>query len=77
MGVGTGNIFGPEFKTHRLELRTLDDYVRLYGGRGPEFEPGSRWRYSNYGYILLGAVIEVRLRHGGARERGFFSFLSN
>lgn len=55
---GTGDIFTPEFKAHRLEIRTLDDYVRLYGDRGPEFEPGSRWRYSNYGYILLGAVIE-------------------
>jgi CubicO group peptidase (beta-lactamase class C family) len=55
---GTGDIFGPEFQAHRPELRTLDDYVRLYGDRGPEFEPGSRWRYSNYGYILLGAVIE-------------------
>ena len=55
---GTGGIFGPEFQAHRLELRTLDDYVRLYGDRGPEFEPGSRWRYSNYGYILLGTVIE-------------------
>lgn len=55
---GTGDIFTPEFKAHRLELRTLDDYVRLYGDREPEFEPGSQWRYSNYGYILLGAVIE-------------------
>jgi D-alanyl-D-alanine carboxypeptidase len=55
---GTGDIFGPEFQAHRLELRTLDDYVRLYSDRGPEFEPGSRWQYSNYGYILLGAVIE-------------------
>lgn len=55
---GTGNIFGPEFQAHRLELRTLGDYVRLYGDRAPEFEPGSRWQYSNYGYILLGTVIE-------------------
>jgi CubicO group peptidase (beta-lactamase class C family) len=55
---GTGDIFGPEFQAHRLELRTLDDYVRLYGDRGPEFEPGSRFQYSNYGYILLGFLIE-------------------
>jgi len=55
---GTGDIFGPEFDAHRLELRTLDDYVKLYGKRGPKFEPGSRWEYSNYGFILLGAVIE-------------------
>jgi D-alanyl-D-alanine carboxypeptidase len=55
---GTGDIFGPEFDAHRKELRTLADYVRLYGTRGPEFEPGSRWAYSNYGFVLLGVVIE-------------------
>jgi CubicO group peptidase (beta-lactamase class C family) len=56
---GTGDIFGPEFEAHREELRTLGDYVQLYGERGPEFEPGSQWAYSNYGFILLGAVIEA------------------
>jgi D-alanyl-D-alanine carboxypeptidase len=55
---GTGDIFGPPFQAHRLQLRTLDDYVQLYADREPEFEPGSRWQYSNYGYILLGALIE-------------------
>ena len=55
---GTGDIFGPEFDAHRLELRTLADYVKLYGKRGPEFEPGSRRSYSNYGFILLGVVVE-------------------
>ena len=55
---GTGDIFGPEFDAHRNQLRTLADYVKLYGKRGPEFEPGSSWAYSNYGFILLGVVIE-------------------
>ena len=55
---GTGDIFGPEFDAHRLELRTLQDYIKLYGNRAPQFEPGSRWVYSNYGFILLGAIIE-------------------
>jgi len=55
---GTGDIFGPEFDTHRKELRTLQDYVTLYGKRGLEFEPGSRWEYSNYGFLLLGMVVE-------------------
>ena len=56
---GTGDIFGRQFDAHRDELRTHDDYVELYGERGPEFDPGSRWAYSNYGFVLLGAVIEA------------------
>ncbi len=55
---GTGDIFGPEFSAHRLELRTLSDYVNLFGKRALKFEPGSRFAYSNYGFILLGVVIE-------------------
>jgi len=55
---GTGDIWGPEFDQHRLELHTPQDYINLFGSRGLRFEPGSRWEYSNYGFILLGAVIE-------------------
>ncbi|MEO8027253.1 MAG: serine hydrolase domain-containing protein [Bryobacteraceae bacterium] len=55
---GTGDIFGPEFDGHRLELKTLQDYVKLYGTRDLEFEPGAKWEYSNYGFLLLGVVIE-------------------
>ena len=55
---GTGDIFGPQFTAYRSELRTTDDYLRLYGTRGLQFEPGARHVYSNYGFMLLGAVIE-------------------
>ena len=55
---GTGDFFGPEFDRHRLELKTLEDYVKLYGSRPVRFEPGSRFEYSNYGFLLLGNVIE-------------------
>ena len=55
---GTGDIFGPEFQKRRLELKSLRDYVNLYGQRALEFEPGSRWQYSNYGFLLLGVLIE-------------------
>lgn len=55
---GTGDIFGPQFDARRTELRTLQDYVSLYGTRDVEFEPGSRWAYSNYGFLLLGVVVE-------------------
>ncbi len=55
---GTGDIFTDEFEQHRLELRTLQDYVKLFGPRGLAFEPGAKFAYSNYGFILLGALIE-------------------
>jgi len=55
---GTGDIFGPAFREHREALRSPADYITLYGARAPEFEPGSRFEYSNYGFVLLGAVIE-------------------
>ncbi|HEU0098387.1 MAG TPA: serine hydrolase domain-containing protein [Allosphingosinicella sp.] len=55
---GTGNIFGPEFDRRKASLRSTADYVDLYGGRAPEFAPGSRQSYSNYGFILLGRIVE-------------------
>jgi D-alanyl-D-alanine carboxypeptidase len=55
---GAGDIFGPQFNAKRLELKTLKDYVALYGSRAPEFTPGDGNRYANYGFILLGRIIE-------------------
>jgi CubicO group peptidase (beta-lactamase class C family) len=55
---GTGDIFGPQFDRNRLKLREHRDYLKLYGTRGLTHEPGSRFEYSNYGFILLGALIE-------------------
>jgi len=55
---GTGDIFGPDFEKNRLTLREHGDYLKLYGSRGLDHEPGSEFRYSNYGFVLLGALIE-------------------
>jgi D-alanyl-D-alanine carboxypeptidase len=55
---GTGDIFGPDFEKNKGSLHNLSDYVSLYGSRAPDFSPGSRSSYSNYGFILLGRIIE-------------------
>jgi D-alanyl-D-alanine carboxypeptidase len=56
---GTGDIFTPEYEARRQETRTLADYVKLFGSRAAAFAPGSRMEYSNYGFILLGRIIEL------------------
>jgi CubicO group peptidase (beta-lactamase class C family) len=56
---GTGNIFTPEYFAHRLEVKDAKDYVALFGARPPEFAPGARTEYSNYGFLLLGRIVEV------------------
>ncbi len=55
---GTGDIFGPEFDRKKASLRSTKDYVDLYGSRAPEFAPGARQSYSNFGFILLGRIVE-------------------
>jgi CubicO group peptidase (beta-lactamase class C family) len=55
---GTGDVFGPEFTANRLMLREHADYVKLHGLRDLTHMPGAEFRYSNYGYVLLGAILE-------------------
>lgn len=55
---GTGDFFGPEYEARAKALRKPDDFVRLFGARDPIFPPGSRFGYSNYGFMLLGALVE-------------------
>jgi CubicO group peptidase (beta-lactamase class C family) len=45
----------PADPAERLDTQTL---VKRIAAKAPDFPPGSAWRYSNSGYMLLGAVIE-------------------
>lgn len=55
---GVGDIFGPQFNARRLEIKTLSDYVGLYGTRPRQFAAGTNYAYANYGFVLLGRIIE-------------------
>jgi D-alanyl-D-alanine carboxypeptidase len=57
-GTGNMNILEREYETNREWVRSIDDIIKLNGARPPAFEPGSKEEYSNYGFLLLGAIIE-------------------
>jgi D-alanyl-D-alanine carboxypeptidase len=59
---GAGDVdelFGAEHAAQRARLRTPADIIALHGGRPPEFAPGTQQKYGNYGYVVLGRMVEV------------------
>jgi CubicO group peptidase (beta-lactamase class C family) len=57
---GLGSYFGSAFfDAARERFRTVDDMMTLLKDEKLLFEPGSRWRYSNSGMLVLGKVIEI------------------
>jgi CubicO group peptidase (beta-lactamase class C family) len=42
----------------RLRIKKVQDYFPLFAADPLSFEPGQKWKYSNAGYIVLGAIIE-------------------
>ncbi len=56
---GLGDIFGPRFSQGgKDQLNSVWDYFPLFQDAPLGFEPGARWRYSNAGFAVLGAVVE-------------------
>jgi CubicO group peptidase (beta-lactamase class C family) len=56
---GLGDFFGdPGYERLRPTLTTLGAYLPLVKGERLLFKPGTRWSYSNSGFLLAGLVIE-------------------
>ncbi|HUR98195.1 MAG TPA: serine hydrolase domain-containing protein [Pyrinomonadaceae bacterium] len=59
---GLGGYFSDRYDAmSRERLRTVDDMMKLVreDEKNIQFEPGSKWAYSNTGMLVLGKVIEV------------------
>jgi CubicO group peptidase (beta-lactamase class C family) len=57
-GAGEMGILEPQDTHNRDTVRSIADILALNGSRGPAFTPGSKYEYSNYGFLLLGALVE-------------------
>lgn len=56
---GLGGYFSQKFfESSRALFRNVDDMMKLAKEEKILFEPGSRWQYSNTGFLVLGAVVE-------------------
>lgn len=56
---GLGDFFGdPGYEQRRPTLTKLGAYLPLVTGESLLFKPGTRWSYSNSGFLLAGLVIE-------------------
>ncbi|MBN2437503.1 MAG: serine hydrolase [Deltaproteobacteria bacterium] len=57
---GLGNYFThPEYEARMPALRSINAALKLVCDQQPQFEPGTQYRYSNSGMLVLGAVIET------------------
>ncbi len=48
----------PNFLQVSTRSSTPEDIVNLFKRKPLDFKPGSKWSYSNSGYVLLGTIIE-------------------
>lgn len=56
---GMGNLFNEKFnESSRARFRTTRSFLPLATGEPLRFEPGSKYEYSNAGFIVLGLIIE-------------------
>lgn len=59
MRSGIGDFFNERYETTpRNAIRTTADYMKLFADKPLEFEPGTDRRYSNGGFVVLGAIVE-------------------
>ncbi len=57
-GLGGINILMPKYVANRAKVRSLSDLIALNANRKPEFRPGSKYEYNNFGMVLLGAIVQ-------------------
>jgi CubicO group peptidase (beta-lactamase class C family) len=57
-GIRSVTSLGPRYWAQAGREIEPPDLVALFAGEPPDFPPGTAYRYSNSGYVLLGLVVE-------------------
>ncbi|WP_374138211.1 serine hydrolase domain-containing protein [Sphingomonas sp.] len=55
---GLGSFFSPDTLDALARARSIADLLPLVANEKPAFTPGTRFQYSNTGFLLLGAMVE-------------------
>jgi|GEM_PF-208826 len=55
---GFADIFNAEYRENPLKFDSLQKKLNLLLNQPLLFEPGTDYRYTNYGYIVLGSILE-------------------
>jgi len=58
MTSGMGSYWNDEWRTKWAEIKTVQALIDVIKKVPLDFEPGTQQRYSNSGYVVLGAIIE-------------------
>lgn len=58
-GAGDIDLFGVENSANRERARSVAEMMALHAQRAPAFTPGSKQQYGNFGYVVLGRMVEV------------------
>ncbi|HVG24885.1 MAG TPA: serine hydrolase domain-containing protein, partial [Thermoanaerobaculia bacterium] len=57
---GLGDVFTPRYaKMNPNEFVTPQHFIDFFASEPLKFEPGKNEAYSNYGYVVLGAIVEA------------------
>jgi len=54
----TSGLASKSLDEFRKGFRTLKEYLPSFDNAAPEFEPGTKYSYSNDGFLLLGVIVE-------------------
>ncbi|GLQ98210.1 hypothetical protein GCM10007863_26300 [Dyella mobilis] len=58
-GAGDAGLLGTENAANRARVHSVADMVALESKNPPAFPPGTKQVYSNFGFVVLGRMVEV------------------